>query len=490
MDSRDYGDRFNDNDSNDGVLRLSVPMLTNESPGGRGGLVRASQSPVNDTAGYAPALPLTTRSPYNPHDSPFSSANSRGDDAKGVRASRIAPISLRSPLEIPRAGGQCRGPAVASGTAEYERANTAAALGYLSFPVRDVDDDVSEPDGEFHDKHTGALSSSLAVSTSSAQACVSPIAERSDQGPSIGSSVAASPDVKHHLYESTHRAFSASRGKEDAADQVLPLGHSRFLCGSNSIFWAKDAGSSVVVAIVILAVAAVSTFSWLQGNSSRRAEQPAVILLTWLLAICDTIFLFATVLRCPGIVPKCTGGPSNQPPDGMILLVEHTSGVKIFRPYCYVCNINRPPRAAHCPICNNCVERYDHHCGMIGACIGKENFASFARFLVTTVLYALWMVSSSVFLLVRLFETDNRSATENVIVGLLFLIATVSAGIAVLVGRMIWFQLAATLMGLTQREFVKLTMPHMAADRNKLFDPPTSNPYNHGAISNVLEMCC
>lgn len=49
---------------------------------------------------------------------------------------------------------------------------------------------------------------------------------------------------------------------------------------------------------------------------------------------------------------------------------------------CSTCQIIRPPRASHCPFCNNCVLVFDHHCGFINNCIGMRNYRYFVLFLV------------------------------------------------------------------------------------------------------------
>ena len=45
--------------------------------------------------------------------------------------------------------------------------------------------------------------------------------------------------------------------------------------------------------------------------------------------------------------------------------------------YCNTCGIMRPNHSTHCGDCNNCVERFDHHCPWMGHYAGKRNYLYF-----------------------------------------------------------------------------------------------------------------
>ncbi|CAK9144251.1 unnamed protein product [Ilex paraguariensis] len=112
---------------------------------------------------------------------------------------------------------------------------------------------------------------------------------------------------------------------------------------------------------------------------------PALIL-GIVLTVLALTFLFLTSGRNPGIVPRNSLPPELDetfPTASTEWIYSATRDLKLPRTkdvfvnghmvkvkYCDTCCLYRPPRASHCSICNNCVERFDHHCPWLGQCIG------------------------------------------------------------------------------------------------------------------------
>lgn len=98
----------------------------------------------------------------------------------------------------------------------------------------------------------------------------------------------------------------------------------------------------------------------------------------------DLVLLLLTSGRDPGIIPRNTHPPEPEGFDGNVeggagqtpqlrlprIKEIEVNGIPVKIKYCDTCMLYRPPRCSHCSICNNCVERFDHHCPWVGQCIG------------------------------------------------------------------------------------------------------------------------
>ncbi|XP_057307130.1 palmitoyltransferase ZDHHC14-like isoform X1 [Hydractinia symbiolongicarpus] len=205
------------------------------------------------------------------------------------------------------------------------------------------------------------------------------------------------------------------------------------------------------------------------------------------------IFVMATLLRTafsdPGIIPRASAdeaayiekslaAPTVEPgvyrPPARQIDVE-IKGQVIKLKYCFTCKIFRPPRASHCSMCDNCVERFDHHCPWVGNCVGKRNYRYFYLFLVSLSFLCVYIFACNVAHLVL------RSNKKNSFLDALKETPT-SALVSIICFFSVWsvvglagFHTYLVSSNLTTNEDIKGTWAAKRGEKNE-------NPYSRGSV--------
>ncbi|PSS27014.1 Protein like [Actinidia chinensis var. chinensis] len=185
-------------------------------------------------------------------------------------------------------------------------------------------------------------------------------------------------------------------------------GSNRFFLGGHLIFGPDFRSLFLTVCLIVVPVILFCAFiSQRIVNEFPHHLGHLIVVLPAVFTAYIIIILFLTSGIDPGIVPRNQNPP--EPDDDVSCIsvdwVESQSGAQSLPPtkeviingmvvrvkYCQTCMLYRPPRCSHCSICNNCVERFDHHCPWVGQCIGKRNYRFFFMFVFSTTVLCLYV---------------------------------------------------------------------------------------------------
>ena len=79
---------------------------------------------------------------------------------------------------------------------------------------------------------------------------------------------------------------------------------------------------------------------------------------------------------------------------------------------CPYCEVIRTSRSRHCSICNQCVERFDHHCPWVNNCVGSKNHFAFLSFLLLCSISLIAIIAMTV---INIFLWENDGHTSKIV---------------------------------------------------------------------------
>jgi len=302
------------------------------------------------------------------------------------------------------------------------------------------------------------------------------------------------PLPQQQLSDSNRRIID-SNGPSPLVYQVWK-GNNRFCLGGRLVFGPDLRSIFLTVFLIVMPVILFCSFvSPKLINEFPHSVANLIIAICVLFTGYVIILLFLTSGRDPGIIPRNShppepedegdgssisadwpgnqNGAPNLPPIKEVVV----NGVVVKVKYCQTCMLYRPPRCSHCSICNNCVERFDHHCPWVGQCIGKRNYRFFFMFVSSTTMLCLYVFAFCWVNIRKIMDAHDcnlwRAFLKCPVSGILILYTFVAA----------WF-----VGGLTAFHLYLIFTNQTTYENFRYRYDGKMNPYNRGCALNIVDI--
>lgn len=188
-------------------------------------------------------------------------------------------------------------------------------------------------------------------------------------------------------------------------------GNEHFFCGGRIIAgpnWKSLLGTTALIAPVVV------VYVIFVGQVLEREISIALPAVGLCLGVAALLFLFRTGCMDPGILPRHDPDEdyrAGRKPKSKEVVVN---GHRVMVRYNETCHFYQPPRAHHCSVNDNCVEKFDHHCPWVGTTIGLRNYRWFLLFIFTASTLCLYVCATGVLAIKLEFDDlkDDAKAEE------------------------------------------------------------------------------